>query len=99
MYCARRKRGPGEAERDVPKLGVPELSGTASSPRRGLGMSNGFEGEDIVVVGEQGESDLAHPRASVLSTRALHARLSTHWGIVTGFACRVRRCGCSVSPF
>lgn len=53
VYCARRKRGLGEADREVPKLGVPkaaeEPSGSADWSRRGLGMSNGFEGEDIVV--------------------------------------------------
>ena len=53
LYCARRKRALGEAEMAVPKLGVPNVggvpSGIAACSRRGLGMSNGLEGEDIVV--------------------------------------------------
>lgn len=52
MYCARRKRGLGEADKEVPKFGVPEngvSSALSGASRRGLGMLNGFDGELIVV--------------------------------------------------
>ena len=52
VYWARRKRGLGEAE-IPPRLGVPKAGGKPSAFNgvgwRGLGMSKGFEGEDIVV--------------------------------------------------
>lgn len=48
VYCARRKRGLGEADDGVPKTGgVP--SAVADCAWRGLGMSNGREGEVMVV--------------------------------------------------
>ena len=52
VYWARRKRGLGEAEIPL-RLGVPKAGGVPSAFNgfgwRGLGMSKGFEGEDIGV--------------------------------------------------
>ena len=72
MYCARRKRGLGEADKDVPKVGVPEVGGVLSAlrgaSRRGLGMLNGLEGEVIVVrVQERASPDRASSTDSYVS--------------------------------
>ena len=72
VYCARRKRGLGEADKDVPKVGVPEIGGVLSAlrgaSRRGLGMLNGLEGEVIVVrVQERASPDRASSTDSYVS--------------------------------